>query len=82
MSTHKAAGKTIQHKRPSGKRLGVKAETGQKVGPGEILIRQRGTKVALGKGVKLGRDHTIYAKIAGVVKFGDKLGKKIVSVIS
>lgn len=82
MSTHKAAGKARQHKRPEGKRLGVKASDGQKVGSGEIIVRQRGTKVAAGRGVKVGRDHTIYSKVGGVVKFTQKLGKKVVSVLA
>lgn len=82
MSTHKAAGKTKQHVRPSGKRLGVKTQSGQKVNAGGIIVRQRGTKFGAGKGVKVGRDHTLYAKAAGVVKFSQKLGKKVVSVLS
>ncbi len=83
MSTHKAAGgKASQHVSPSGKRLGTKLSDGQKAKPGMILIRQRGTKISLGKGVALGRDHTIYAITEGKVKFGTKLGKKIVSVIA
>lgn len=81
MSTHKAAGKARQHIRPSGKRLGVKASNDQKVAAGSIIIRQRGTKVAPGKGVRVGRDHTIYAKVSGVVRFGQKMGKKFVSVL-
>ncbi len=82
MSTHKAAGgKASQHVRPAGKRLGVKSSDGQKVTPGMIIVRQRGTKIGLGKGVAAGRDHTIYSVAKGAVKFGKKLGKKIVSVI-
>lgn len=81
MSTKKATGKTIQHISPAGKRLGVKASEGKKIGPGMILVRQRGTKVGLGKGVALGRDHTIYAIAKGKVKFGKRKGKNIVSVI-
>lgn len=80
MSTHKAAGKARQHTRPTGKRLGVKASDGQKVGAGEILVRQRGTKVGAGAGVKIGRDHSLYAKVAGTVKFVTKLGKKLVAI--
>lgn len=80
MSTHKQGGKAAQHVRPLGKRLGVKAGSGQKVKSGAILIRQRGTKVAAGKNVKVGRDHTLYAIKEGVVKFGKKLGKSMVSV--
>lgn len=81
MSTKKAAGKAAQHISPAGKRLGVKVSEGTKVGPGMILIRQRGTKVGLGKGVALGRDHTIFAIAKGKVKFGKRKGKNIVSVI-
>ena len=80
MSTHKAAGKTKQHTSPAGKRLGVKVSHGQKVGAGNILIRQRGTKVAAGIGTKSGRDHTIFSVLDGTVKFGMKFGKKFISV--
>ena len=82
MSTHKAAGKARQHVRPEGKRLGVKIQSGQKVNAGGIIVRQRGTKVGAGKGVKVGRDHTLYAKAAGIAKFSQKLGKKVVSVVA
>ncbi len=80
MSTHKAGGKASQHVSPAGKRLGIKLSDGQKVSPGMVIIRQRGTKLGLGKGVAVGRDHTIYAILKGIVKFGTKKGKKIVSV--
>ena len=82
MSTHKAGGKASQHVSPAGKRLGVKVSSGQSVMPGNILIRQRGTKIAAGKGVKIGRDFTIYSQIKGIVKITKKLGKKIISVVS
>ena len=82
MAHKKAGGKASQHVSPSGKRLGVKVSDGQKVIAGAILIRQRGTKISLGKGVALGRDHTVYAVVKGVVKYGTRLGKKIVSVVS
>ena len=81
MSTHKAAGKASQHVSPAGKRLGVKVSDGQKVKPGMILIRQRGTSIGIGRGVAVGRDHTIYSIVEGAVKFGKRLGKKIVSVV-
>jgi large subunit ribosomal protein L27 len=80
MSTHKQGGKAAQHVRPSGKRLGVKVGDGQHVTAGSILIRQRGTKVNAGKNVRVGRDHTLFTVVEGVVKFGKKLGKKIISV--
>jgi large subunit ribosomal protein L27 len=83
MSTNKAGGsKAGQHIRPTGKRLGVKVSGGQKVTSGSVLVRQRGTKITAGKGVKTGRDHTLYAVVKGAVKFGQKLGKKVVSVVS
>ena len=80
MSKKKAGGKTNQHVRPDGKRLGVKVSHGQRVTPGMILIRQRGTVFAAGEGVKVGRDHTLYSLNAGKVEFGKKLGKKYVSI--
>ncbi len=82
MSTHKAAGKAKQHVSPSGKRLGTKVGGMQKVGSGEVLVRQNGTKIAAGTNVKVGRDHTLYSIKAGIVKFSTKLGKKLVNVIS
>lgn len=82
MSTHKAAGKAKQHVSPSGKRLGTKVSGGQKVNGGEILVRQRGTTIAAGKNVKVGRDHSLYSTMAGMVQFGNKLGKKIVSIVA
>lgn len=81
MSKKKQGGKLKISVRPAGKRLGVKRSDGQKVGAGEILIRQRGTKIKSGIGTKVGRDHTIFAMKAGIVKFSQKLGKKFVSVI-
>lgn len=82
MSKKKAGGKASQHVSPSGKRLGLKISDGQKVTPGNTLVRQRGTKFAAGDGVKVGRDHTLYSVVSGVVKFSQKLGKKVVSVLS
>lgn len=82
MSKKKAGGKASQHVSPKGKRLGVKVGSGQKVSPGEILVRQRGLQIKAGRGAKVGRDFTLYATVAGIVKFGRKLGKKFVSIIS
>ena len=82
MSKKKAGGKTSQHERPTGKRLGVKVSGGQRVSGGMILVRQRGTKMAKGDGVRVGRDHTLYAVTTGKVKFGQKFGEKVVSVVS
>ncbi len=80
MSTHKQGGKTGQHVRPEGKRLGLKVSNGQKVLSGSILVRQRGTEFKGGDGVKLGRDHTIFAVKQGIVNIGERLGRKVISV--
>lgn len=82
MAKKKAGGKTTQHISPEGKRLGVQVTTGSRVRPGSILVRQRGQVFHKGVGTKLGRDHTIYSVVLGTVKFGQKLGKRIVSVLS
>ncbi|MBI2066279.1 50S ribosomal protein L27 [Candidatus Woesebacteria bacterium] len=82
MAHKKAGGKASQHVSPAGKRLGVKISHGQKVGSGMILVRQRGTVIKAGDGVKVGRDHTLYAVLSGTVKFSQKLGKKLVSVVT
>ena len=72
MATKKAAGSTSLGRDSVAKRLGVKRFDGQHVKPGMILIRQRGTKVRPGKNVKRGADDTLYAGIAGTVKFTSK----------
>lgn len=81
MAKKKQGGKTAQHKRPAGKRLGVKVTHGQTVKTGMVLMRQRGTKFHPGSGVGLGRDHTLFALKNGIVEFGQKLGKKRVSIV-
>ena len=80
MSKHKQAGKLKQHVTPVGKRLGLKVTHGEKVKIGSILIRQRGTKFANGLGVKVGKDHTLYAIKDGIVQFGRKHSKSVVSI--
>ncbi|MEM7740646.1 MAG: 50S ribosomal protein L27 [Pseudomonadota bacterium] len=79
---HKKAGGSSRNGRDSeSKRLGVKKYGGEAVAPGNIIVRQRGTKVKPGTGVGLGKDHTIFAKIAGHVKFRTTTGdRKVVSV--
>ncbi len=72
MSKHKAAGSTKNGRDSAGRRLGVKLFGGQSVIPGNIIIRQRGTKYVPGENVDMGKDHTIYAKSAGKVKFTKK----------
>lgn len=65
------------------KRLGVKRSDGTFVKAGEIIVRQRGTQVHAGVNVGCGKDYTLFATSAGVVKFGrTKQNKKVVSVIA
>ncbi len=67
---HKKAGGSTRNGRDSNpKYLGVKMYGGQVIEPGNIIVRQRGTKFHPGTGVGLGRDHTLFALTAGVVKF-------------
>ena len=79
---HKKAGGSSRNGRDSqSKRLGVKKFGGQIVVGGNIIIRQRGTRVYPGVNVGLGRDHTLFALAEGRVRFHDgKLGRKYVSV--
>lgn len=81
MAKKKQGGKLTQQTRPRPKYLGLKVSDGQEVTSGSILVRQRGTKFAAGSGVKVGRDHTLFAVREGVVRFGQKMGKKRVSII-
>ena len=82
MAHKKQGGKLKQQKRAQPKFLGLKVSDGQKVTSGSILVRQRGTKFTKGVGVGVGRDHSLFALQEGVVKFGQKLGKKQVSVVT
>ncbi|MCS7307281.1 MAG: 50S ribosomal protein L27 [Aquificaceae bacterium] len=78
----KASGGSTKNGRDShSKRLGVKRHDGQLVKAGNIIIRQRGTKVYPGTNVGMGSDFTLYALVEGVVKFEDRKNKKVVSVI-
>jgi len=80
---HKKAGGSSRNGRDSaGRRLGVKTFGGEAVIAGNIIIRQRGTKVHAGTGVGMGKDHTLFAKVAGTVEFrATKGGRKLVSVM-
>ena len=79
---HKKAGGSSRNGRDSeAKRLGVKKFGGQNVIGGNIIIRQRGTRVYPGVNVGLGKDHTLFSLVAGKVRFhAGKLGRKYVSV--
>ena len=77
----KAQGSTHNGRDSAGRRLGAKASDGEVVSAGSILYRQRGTKIYPGTNVGMGTDHTLFAKITGVVKFEQKgKDKKQVSV--
>jgi large subunit ribosomal protein L27 len=83
MATKKAGGSTKNGRDSESKRLGVKRFGGEHVLPGAIIVRQRGTKLYAGKGVGIGRDHTIFATVEGKVFFSTvpgRRGKKSVNV--
>ena len=80
--TKSGGSKARQGGNVAGKRLGVKLYEGEKAWPGCIIVRQHGTKLHPGTGVKLSHDFTIFATKEGVVKFSRKdLHRKKVSVI-
>lgn len=83
MAHKKAGGSTRNGRDSESKRLGVKIYGGQQVVAGNIIIRQRGTKVHAGNGVGMGRDHTLFALVDGVVLFEQKgaQGRKQVTVV-
>lgn len=82
MATSKSGGSTQNGRDSISKRLGVKLYGGQRVSGGEIIVRQRGTRVHPGKNVGIGGDDTLFAMATGSIKFhfGPK-GRKFVSVI-
>ena len=81
---HKKAGGSTRNGRDSNpKYLGVKVYGGQTVNAGNIIVRQRGTRFHPGSGVGLGRDHTIFAIVDGIVEFKTKgaQNRKFISVV-
>ena len=90
MAHKKSAGTTKNGRDSEGKYLGVKITDGDKVQAGSIVIRQRGTDFTPGKNIGMGKDHTLFALIAGKVKFSTKRKtdfdnrtsvKKVVSIV-
>lgn len=81
---HKKAGGSSRNGRDSeGRRLGVKKFGGEIVIPGNIIVRQRGTKFYPGENVGIGKDHTLFALVEGQVQFQQKAGgRQYVSVVS
>ena len=81
MAHKKGLGSSRNGRDSNAQRLGVKVFSGQAVTGGEIIVRQRGTRFRPGDGVGLGRDHSIFAKQAGVVKFDTGRRGRTISVV-
>lgn len=81
MASKKGQGSTQNGRNSPGQRLGVKCFGGERVTAGAIIVRQRGTPWAPGKGVGIGKDNTIFAMQDGVVKFGRSRGRVTVSIV-
>ena len=82
MATKKAGGSSRNGRDSAGRRLGVKTYAGQLVLPGNIIVRQRGTKIHPGDYVGIGKDHSIFSLVKGKVHFKtSKLNRTFVSVI-
>ena len=82
MATKKAGGSSRNGRDSAGRRLGVKRYGGQFVLPGNIIVRQRGTKIHPGSHVGIGKDHSIFSLVKGKVQFKiSKLNRTFVSVI-
>ena len=81
MAHKKGLGSSRNGRDSNPKMLGVKGVAGQRVGGGESIVRQRGTRFRAGDGVGIGRDHTLFATRAGVVEFGSGHRGRLVSVV-
>jgi large subunit ribosomal protein L27 len=81
MATKKAGGSSKNGRDSAGRRLGAKKGDGQGVIPGNIIVRQRGTKIRPGKNVGMGKDHTLFALIEGRVEYLTKGTFKLVNVV-
>jgi large subunit ribosomal protein L27 len=80
-ASKKGGGSTRNGRDSNAQRLGVKRFGGETVIPGNIIVRQRGTKFHPGQGVMIGRDHTIFAVVAGQVTFTSSRNRKHVNVV-
>ena len=81
MSKTKGGGSTRNGRDSESKRLGVKVFAGTEIKAGAIIVRQRGTKFHPGENVGRGGDDTLFALAPGVVQFGSRKGRKLVSVL-
>ena len=84
MAHKKGGGSTRNGRDSESNRLGIKRYGGERVLPGNIIVRQRGTRFHPGKNVSIGKDHTIFSLIDGFVKFSKRgpLSKKVIDVVS
>ena len=84
MAHKKAGGSTRNGRDSEAKRLGLKMYGGQTIVPGNIIVRQRRTQFHAGKNVGMGKDHTLFAKASGVIKFEVKgeFNRRYVSVVA
>lgn len=82
MATKKAGGSSKNGRDSAGRRLGAKKSDGQAVIPGNIIVRQRGTKIRPGKNVGMGKDHTLFALTEGKVEYITKSKHKLVNVVA
>ena len=82
MAHKKGASSSKNGRDSNAQRLGVKRFGGQVVGAGEIIIRQRGTRIHPGEGVGRGSDDTLFALTEGVVEFGRKRDRRVVNVVA
>lgn len=80
MSSKKGVGSSRNGRDSQSKRLGAKRFSGQKVKGGNILVRQRGTRMKPGNNVGLGRDYTLFARVDGVVEYTSSGDRTVVSV--
>jgi large subunit ribosomal protein L27 len=80
MSKTKGGGSTRNGRDSNAQRLGVKVFSGQEISAGGIIVRQRGTRFHPGHNVGLGGDDTLFATADGVVRFGERKGRRIVDV--
>ena len=81
MASKKGLGSSKNGRDSNPKYLGVKRYAGEVVKSGSILVRQRGTKIHPGANVGLGRDHTLFAKAAGTVRYHERRNRRVVDVV-
>ena len=82
MAHKKGLGSSKNGRDSQAKRLGVKVFAGQDIHAGSIIVRQRGTRFHPGAGAGIGGDDTIFATVTGTVQFGQRRGKRVISVVA